>query len=129
MKARRFETLHDTTPWKVVKPTDEGRSDSPDAKTARRVLQIDVQRWVRSTLRGYRENAPVETPCNYGHAERIVHRILSCLGRPLWHDDQLHLSEWQALQLSDALLDKVGYMAGSKSQQCATKNHTMMDIV
>ena len=112
MKARRFETLHDTTLWKVYKPTrvlqstesshadtdTQPEEDTPESKAMRRMLQIDIQRWIRSKIRYLRENAPAETPCNYGYVDRIIHRVLSFLGCPLWHDDQLHLPEWQALQ-------------------------------
>ena len=81
MKARRFETLHDTTLWKVHKPTRvlqsiefsdadaEPEGDTPETKARRRMLQIDVQRWIRSVIRYYRENAPAESPCNYGSTE------------------------------------------------------------
>ena len=34
-----------------------------------------------------------------------MHQILSFLGCPLWHDDQLHLSEWQALQQIEYLFN------------------------
>ena len=97
MRARRFETLHDTTLWKVHKPTRLLQSIESSQATCR-TLQIEIQRWMRVVIRHYRENAPAESPCNYGYAERIIHRILSFLGCPLWHDDQLHLSVWQALQ-------------------------------
>jgi hypothetical protein len=69
------------------------------------MLQIEIQRWIRSVIRYYREHAPVESPCNYGSAERIIHPILSFLGCPLWHDDQVHLSEWQALQQIEYLFN------------------------
>ena len=117
MKARRFETLHDTTLWKVYKPTrvlqstefshadTQPEEDTPESKALRRMLQIDIQRWIRSMIRYLRENAPAESPCNYGYADRIIHRILSFLGCPLWHDDQLHLSEWQALQQLEYLFN------------------------
>ena len=125
MKARRFETLHDTTLWKVYKPTrvlqstefsdadaepdedtpEKRQMQSRDSKAMRRMLQIDIQRWIRSMIRYLRENAPAENPCNYGYADRIIHRILSFLGCPLWHDDQLHLSEWQALQQLEYLFN------------------------
>ena len=113
MKARRFETLHDTTLWKVHKPTrvlqstgsSQADADTAETKATRRMLQIDIQRWIRSVIRKYRENAPAESPCNYGYAERIIHRILSFLGCPLWHDDQLHLAEWQALQQIEYLFN------------------------
>ena len=110
MRARRFETLLDTTLWKVDKPTRvlqstesshadaEPEEDTPETKATRRMLQIDIQRWIRSLIRYLRENASAESPCNYGYAERIIHRILSFLGCRLWHNDQLHVSEWQALQ-------------------------------
>ena len=92
MKARRFETLHDTTLCKVVQSTD-------NANAASRMLQIDLQRWFRTGIRHLREHAPAETPCNYGYPERMIHQILlHCDAIPRWHDDQLHLAEWQALQ-------------------------------
>ena len=72
--------------------------DTPERMAMRRMLQIDIQRWIRSKIRYLRENSPAETPCNYGYADRIIHRVLSFLGCPLWHDDQLNLPEWQALQ-------------------------------
>ena len=117
MKARRFETLHDTTLWKVHKPTRvlqsiessnadaKPETDTAETKATRRMLQIEIQRWIRSVIRYHRENTPAETPCNYGYAERITHRILSFLGCPLWHDDQLHLAEWQALQQIEYLFN------------------------
>ena len=113
MKARRFETLHDTTLWKVHKPTrvlqstgsSQVDADTAETKATRRMLQIDIQRWIRSITRYLRENASAESPCNYGYAERIVHQILSFLGCPLWHEDQLHLAEWQALQQIEYLFN------------------------
>ena len=74
MKARRFETLHDTTLWKVHKPTRVLQStdsshadakpsvDTPETKGGRIMLQIDIQRWIRSVIRHHRENALVESP-------------------------------------------------------------------
>ena len=117
MKARRFETLHDTTLWKVHKPmrllqstessnaNSDPEEETSETKAARTMLQIDIQRWICAAIRYRRENAPAESPCTYGHAERIIHRILSLLGYPLWHDDQLHLSEWQALQQLEYLFN------------------------
>ena len=79
MKARRFETLHDTTLWKVHKPTRllqttdaDPDVDSPENQTMRRMLQIDIQRWIRSMIRYLKENAPAESPCNYGEGLFIV---------------------------------------------------------
>ena len=72
------------------------------------MLQIDLIRWFRQGIRHLREVAKPEVPCNYGYPERMIHRILYLLsetngpgnmrGAPLWHDEQLHLAEWQALQ-------------------------------
>ena len=108
LKARRFETLHDTTLCKVLQSTC-------DANVACKMLQIDLQRWFRTGIRYLRENAPAESPCNYGYPERMIHQILlfvdergaseHCDGRPLWHDDQLHLAEWQALQQIEYLFN------------------------
>ena len=81
------------------------KEDTPEAKATRRMLQIDIQRWLHSIIRYYRENAPAESPCNYGYAGIIIHGILSSLGCPLWHDDQLHLPEWQALQQIEYLFN------------------------
>ena len=108
MRARRFETLLDTTLWKVHKPKEEDTSDKSTRvlqSTEPRMLQIEIQRWIRAVIRYYREHAPVESPCNYGSAERIIHPILTFLGCPLWHDDQMHLSEWQALQQIEYLFN------------------------
>ena len=117
MKARRLETLHDSTLGKVYKPmrvlqstessnaNAEPEEDTLETKAARRMLHIDIQWWIRSTTRSLRESTPAESPCNYGYAERIVHQILSFLGCPLWHEDQLHLAEWQALQQIEYLFN------------------------
>jgi hypothetical protein len=98
MNARRFETLDDTSLRKVLKSTC-----SADA----RMLQIDLQRWFRTGLRHLRESAPAESPCNYGYPERMVNEIIRLVGRgsPLWHDHQLHLAEWQALQQLEYLFN------------------------
>ena len=66
MKARRFETLHDTTLWKVHKPTrvfqstgsSHADADTAKTKATRRMLQIEIQRWIRSITRYLRENGP-----------------------------------------------------------------------
>ena len=98
MKARRFETLHDTSLCKVLQSTY-------DANAACRMLQIDLQRWLRTGIRHLRENAPAESPCNFACPERVIHQILCLLGCPLYHNDQLHLAEWQALQQIDYLFN------------------------
>ena len=87
MRARRFETLHDTSLCKVLQSTY-------DASGACRMLQIDLQRWFRTGIRHLRKNAPAESPCNYGYPERMIHQILYFVGeggasehadgRPLW---------------------------------------------
>ena len=66
MKARRFETLHDTTLWKVHTPTlvlqstesSHADADTPETKATRRMLQIDIKRWIRSTTHYLRETPP-----------------------------------------------------------------------
>ena len=88
---------------------------NPDAHSACRMLQIDIQRWFRIGIRHLRENAAAECPCNYGYPERMVASILCFVGesgvrehpsgRPLWHEDQLHLAEWQALQQIEYLFN------------------------
>ena len=65
IRARRFETLQDTTLWKVHRPTRVLQStDSSHADS--KLRQIDIQRWIRSVIRHLSENAPAESPCNYG---------------------------------------------------------------
>ena len=88
---------------------------TPEARAASTMLQIDLQRWFRQGLRHLRVNAKPESPCNYGYTERMVHQILLLLsgassprdlrGIPVWHDEQLHLAEWQALQQLDYLFN------------------------
>ena len=118
-KARRFETLHDTTLCKVLQSTAESHSEeplaTPEARAASTMLQIELQRWFRQGLRHPRANAKHESPCNYRYTERMVHRILLLLSgassprdlhaMPIWHDEQLHLAEWQALQQLDYLFN------------------------
>ena len=60
--------------------------------------------------KGEREEASAENPCNYGYPERLIDGILTFVGEsradggvmfvgaPIWHEEQLHLAEWQALQ-------------------------------
>ena len=68
MKARRFETLHDTSLCKVLQSNRDRDAEkpeyTPEARTASRMLQIEIQRWFRQMIRGLREKAPAETPCN-----------------------------------------------------------------
>ena len=111
-KARRLETLHDTSLCKVLQSTAESTLEepapTPEARAATRMLQIDLIRWFRQGIRHLRETAKPESPCNYGYPERMVHRILHLLsaanspedlrGVPIWHDEQLNLAEWQAMQ-------------------------------
>ena len=79
-KARRFETLHDTTLCKVLQSTAELHPGeplaTPEARVASTMLQIELQRWFRQGLRHLRTNAKPESPCNYGYTERMVHEIL-----------------------------------------------------
>ena len=116
MRARRFETLHDTSLCKVLESTrSDTAQDSTSVGIACRLLQIDIQRWFRTGIRHLRESAPAESPCNYGYPERMVHSILCFVGGssatehaggiPIWHDDQMHLAEWQALQQLDYLFN------------------------
>ena len=86
-----------------------------EASVASSMLQMDLQRWLRQGLRHLRANAKPESPCNYGYTECMVHQILLPLsgassphdtrGIPIWHDEQLHLAEWQALQQLDYLFN------------------------
>ena len=111
-KARRFESLHDTTLCKVLQSNAEAHPEEPLAPTR---LQVELQRWFRHGLPHLRANAKPESPCNYCYTERMVHQILQLLGganspgdlrvMPIWHDEQLHLAEWQALQQLDYLFN------------------------
>ena len=87
-KARRLETLHDTSLCKVLQSTAEPNPEepaaTPEAFAATRMLQIDVIRWFRQGIRQLREKANPESPCNFGYPERMVHRILHL---------QLHLQD------------------------------------
>jgi hypothetical protein len=137
-RARRLETLHDTSLCRAHVATDgsadaEGATehvhgnanDSAEIRTASRHLQIDLQRLFRQRIRSLREDACAERPCVYGYPERVVHAILGFVGTsfrecdedhldkdrlylvgiPLWHEDQLHLAEWQALQQLEFLFN------------------------
>ena len=80
VKARRFETLHDTTLCKVHKPlrvlqstessnaNAEPEEDTLKTKAARRMLQMKIQRRIRSAIRYRTENSIAESPCRYGYA-------------------------------------------------------------
>ena len=122
MRARRLETLHDTSLCKAQGDTHGATehnhgNESAETRIASRLLQIDLQRCFRQHIRSLRENALADSPCMYGYPERMVHAILCCVGTslregciclrgiPLWHDDQLHLAEWQALQQLDFLFN------------------------
>ena len=73
-------------------------------------MQVDLQRLFRQRIRCLREQASAENPCNYGYPERLIDSILTFVGEsraggvvmfvgaPVWHEEQLHLAEWQALQ-------------------------------
>ena len=79
------------------------------------MLQIDLQRWFRQGLCNFRAHATPESPCTYGYTERMVHDILlfasgaespnNVRGTPMWHEEQLHLAEWQALQQLEYLFN------------------------
>ena len=73
-KARRVESLHDTTLCKVLQCTAESHSEVAATR-----LQIELQRWFRQGLRRLRADAKPESPCNYGYIERMVHQILQLL--------------------------------------------------
>ena len=119
LKARRLETLHDTTLCKVLQSTADPHPDetlvTPEARTASTMLQIDLQRWFRQGLCHLRANSTPESPCTYGYTERMVHDILlfssgadrpnDVRGMPMWHEEQLHLAEWQALQQLEYLFN------------------------
>ena len=111
--ARRLEVLHDTTLCSA--DSHSGQSLAAREARAARMLQIDLQRWFRQGLRHLRESAEPASPCTYGYTERMVHQILHLLADassphevraiPIWHDEQLHLAEWQALQQLDYLFN------------------------
>ena len=119
MKARHFETLHDTSLGKLLHvhaagenaDDDDAVGDNAEDESAAEhaadgMLQIDLQRMLRQGIRYLRENAPAESRSNYRYPERMIHQILLLLGeKSLWHDDQLHLAEWQALQQIEYLFN------------------------
>jgi len=114
-RARRLETLHDTSLCKAYVATEHVHANATatvEVRAASRFLQIDLQRLFRQRMRSLREDASAESPCMYGYPERMVHAILCYVGAsslecgedalylvgvPLWHEEQLHLAEWQAL--------------------------------
>ena len=119
MKARRFETLRDTSLCKMLQidaaaeNADDDNAQDENAEeenaadhTACRLLQIDLQRIFRQGIRFLRDNTPAESLCNYGYPKRMIHQILLPLVmKSLWHDDQLHSAEWQVLQQIEYLLN------------------------
>ena len=94
LRARRVDVLADTT---LCKRRSTGQPGSAaEHITQLRLFQIDVLRIFRQKIR--RRCANYET-CPCVCLERAVDLILQMSGVPsLWHPDQLHLAEWQALQ-------------------------------
>ena len=94
LRARRVDVLADTT---LCKRQSTGQPGSAaEHITQLRLFQIDVLRIFRQKIR--RRCANYET-CPCVCLERAVDLILQMSGVPsLWHPDQLHLAEWQALQ-------------------------------
>ena len=94
LRARRVDVLADTT---LCKRRSTGQPGSAaEHITQLRLFQIDVLRIFRQKIR--RRCANYET-CPCVCLERPVDLILQMSGVPsLWHPDQLHLAEWQALQ-------------------------------
>ena len=128
VRARRLETLHDTTLCKACASARDGSNKAGAAEHAGShkgghdgsgdeglvptILQLDLQRLFRQRIRRLREQASAENPCAFGYYERVVHSILGCVGAPLWHDDQLHVAEWQALQQFDFLVNLTSSVDG-----------------
>ena len=94
LRARRVEVLADTT---LCKGQSVGQFGiAPGHIVGARLCQIEVLRMFRQKIR--RLCASSET-CQRVCLERPVELILQLSGVPsLWHPDQLHLAEWQALQ-------------------------------
>ena len=76
-RARRLETLYDTTLCKVLQSTAE-----PHA-AASTMLQIDVRRLFRQGLRDFRVHTKPESHCNFGRVGRIIHGILGLTSAPI----------------------------------------------
>ena len=121
LQARRLETVHDTSlckTWRAARGGSESASAADHDSTqtdvlAGKPLQIELQCLFRQRIRSLRENAPAEVPCVFGYPERLVHAILGFLGQPLlWHAEQLHLAEWQALQQLEFLLNLTANVDG-----------------
>ena len=108
MRARRLETLHDTSLCKVQADTHQSaeergatehshedpmaeireasRKDPPKTRIASMILQIDIQRLFRQRIRSLRESALADSPCVYGYPERMVQAILGYVGTSLRDD-------------------------------------------
>ena len=94
LRARRLETLADTTLCKG-QPVGQ-RGGAPEHIMEAVLCRIEVLRIFRQKIRGLCSS---NQTCPRVCLERPVDLILQLTGIPsLWHPDQLHLAEWQALQ-------------------------------
>ena len=94
LRARRLETLADTT---LCKGQPVGmRGGAPEHIMEAALCRIEVLRIFRQKIRILCSS---NQTCLRVCVERPVDLILQLTGIPsLWHPDQLHLAEWQAMQ-------------------------------
>ena len=94
LRARRVEVLADTSLYK--RQSGEGLDSATEHVTNPRMCQIDVLRMFRQKVK---RRSDAQQSCPRVCLERAIDLILQFTGVPsLWHPDQLHVSEWQALQ-------------------------------
>ena len=105
--ARKLEVLADTTLCKVRDNSDAqeraNREREPTKRAealAEKFYQIDVQRYFHQGLRQLQDGCEKAYPhdCAFVCIERPMQLIWAFAGVPcLWHPEQLHLAEWQAM--------------------------------
>jgi len=94
LRARRVEVLADTTLCKIEFVGQPDGAAENIVET--RLCQIDVLRMFRQRIRRV---CASNNSCQHVCLERPIDLIWQFTGVPsLWHPEQLHLAEWQALQ-------------------------------
>ena len=117
-QARRLETIFDTTLCKVGSgdgaaehvgggSNDGGAEGVVGERRSKKIVQVVLQQFFRQLIRRHREAASAEAPCIYGYPERVLSLILNCLSpdMSIWHEEQLTLAEFQALQQLEFLFN------------------------
>ena len=113
--ARKLEVLADTTLCKVCNNSDATeRAEDEDEKAKRAIAlankfrRIEVQRFFQQGLQRLRDGCEQDYPhdCAFVCIERPMQQIWAFAGVPsLWHAEQLHLAEWQAMRLVEWLFN------------------------